>query len=303
MPRFSAIASRTLFRFAAPALLASLLVASTLLVASCGDDEEENTGTDTNLSEIAEEDQSGDTSGSVELSGEDITYRLLALELTEPDVSMRVVLNTLIEVNIKAAPDNRMAVHVLVQLRNWDLTVTPISLELAGGAGMPDTSGAEVTYSFHPDAELAYVGVEPVDVDGIAKLQTVEPTQLFFPVILETSDYILPLRQLNMTTCWGRNASCAGTDQSEIFGLLDGGIIESEADDILVELSDTDTMPLGEVLRDPRGECAGDGDCTDGRVCGQTSQLCERPTDMTVNGEPAFFMAGRFVARTITFVE
>ncbi|OIP42282.1 MAG: hypothetical protein AUK47_04730 [Deltaproteobacteria bacterium CG2_30_63_29] len=274
------------------------------LLFAMGCDDAEKTTADT-LQDAAQ-DQSTDTTGPV-VDGTARTYRFTTLSLEEPEVSLQMVLNALFEVNIKAEPDAPTALHIILQQRKWDLSARPVTLEIAAGAGIANLGGAEVTYSFAPDAQLAYVPAEYRDVAGSMKIENDEATNLFFPVVVSGSTFSLPLRNILLSSCFAnpavrKGANCDGTDESTLFGSLVGGVIEAEANGIQVEMSDGSTLPLGDVLRDPTGACSVPADCSADRVCGSGGK-CEREPDTEVDGQPAFVLAGKFVAKEITFVE
>ncbi|MDX9721870.1 MAG: hypothetical protein RBU37_14055 [Myxococcota bacterium] len=279
-----------------------LLVA---LLGACDDAEEppadSNSDANTETTELSDESQ--DTVPDGLLSGENVAYRFQSLELTEPKVSQRILLNASIAANMKSPPDDPLAVNIVLEVRDWDLQANPIALQVAGGAGNPNMADDPVSYTFREDAEIAFVPAEVYALEGVTRVKNEAPTNLLFPVRISEDEFIVPFRDIRFDFCYGNSAKCSGTDQSAIYGTLTGGVTEEEANAVTVEFSPGSTLGLGDMLRDPvpNFTCQSDSDCEDGRRCDE-AQRCVRQPDMSINGKPAFSLAGRFIGRVVPLI-
>lgn len=286
-------------RLLALALAASML---TLVTVGCDSDEENDDMTDTAGSDAT--DATADVA-AVEVDGQPKTYRFTALQLEEPDVSLRRILNSIIQGSIDLPPGEPESVNILLRMDNWDVMAEPPTLTLEAGAGAPVamTDPTEFTWSQEGAENLVQVPATYALADGAFRIRNEEPTNLFFPISVNMATTLLPLRDIRLDTCYGSSSSCSGTDESEIYGELTGGIIVSEADTIEVELSESETIQLGELLRDPREDltCGSDADCEGIRTSCNADGVCERAPEMMVNGEPAFALSGEFKAELVGF--
>lgn len=292
--------------------LLCLLALTSLIVAAAGCDDGEDGGKQTNDTSAGSDTSTGTDTPSgdvtpVDVSGQTRTYRFSALQLSEPDIGVRQLLNNIILTAIDRPPTEPESVHILVRLSDWDTSATPPSLTLVAGAGTPaDPSADPVSFRFRDDAELVEVAATYEDDEGLSKILHDDPTNLIFPLTVGNTTTLLPLRDIRLKSCYGTNRNCTGESEDLIFGWLTGAIILEEADTVEVELSEGgERLSLGSMLRDASTAlpCTSDTECTGVRQLCNADGFCERKPDLEIGGKPAFSMAGTFKAVEVQFAE